>query len=197
MNNELLLGIVTNALRILWFILVVVLIIIFRDPLRKTISALAWRVKSGASIKIASIEFGESYILPGKGEPKSKKFIQVKKDVNQIRYEERENYYLPNKCLFLVHTVTPSQDPKELYDICIYLIPHKEASLFGVQRVEYYFGKYWHDSIFTSTNKASGFLISTSAYGPFVCTAEVYFTDGSSTILWRYIDFETGGIGKG
>ncbi len=197
MSDKLLLVIITTGPGILWFILVVVLIIIFRDALKKTVAALAWRVKSGASIKIASIELGETYIFPSKGEPKSTKLIQVKEDVGQVRYHERGKYYLPNRDLFLVHTVTPSQNPKQLYDIRIYLIPHKEATLTGVQRVEYYFGKYWHNHIFVSTNKLSGFLISTSAYGPFCCTAEIHFTDGTTAMLWRYIDFEMGVIGRG
>jgi hypothetical protein len=197
MSDKLFLGIITSAPSILWFILVVVLIVTFRDALKQALAALAWRVKSGASIKIASVELGETYILPSKGEPKSTKLIQVKADAGCVRYQERGNYYLPNRDLFLVHTVTLSQNPKQLYDIRIYLVPHKEATLTGIQRIEYYFGEHWHNRIFVSTNRPSGFMISTSAYGPFVCTAEVYFTDGKTSMLWRYIDFEMGCIGKG
>jgi hypothetical protein len=32
----------------------------------------------------------------------------------------------------------------------------------------------------------------TAAYGPFLCTAEVFFTDGNSVLLHRFIDFEMG-----
>jgi hypothetical protein len=50
--------------------------------------------------------------------------------------------------------------------------------------------------IFTSIDRANNFAISTSAYGPFVCTAEIHFADGTKIMAWRYIDFELGAIGK-
>ncbi len=108
----------------------------------------------------------------------------------------------PNRRLFLVHRLAPSKQPNQLYDILIYLIPHKDATLACVQKVDYYFGHHWNNRIFTSIDRASGFAISTSAFGPFVCTAEIHFTDKENTdkknpkMIWRYIDFEMGTIGK-
>jgi hypothetical protein len=75
-------------------------------------------------------------------------------------------------------------------------MPHKSASLAPVHRVEYYFGEYWHNRVFVASDRSTGFLVSTSAYGPFVCTAEVHFTDGAVAMLSRYIDFEMGHIGR-
>jgi hypothetical protein len=40
------------------------LVIAFRNDIRKAASGLAWRVKSGAHVKFASIELGETYISP-------------------------------------------------------------------------------------------------------------------------------------
>jgi poly(A) polymerase Pap1 len=91
-----------------------------------------------------------------------------------------------------VHKVAPSSKEGQLYDILIYLIPHKDATLAPVTKVEYYFGKYWDDQLFLVTDRAHNFPIATSAYGPFVCTAELYFSDGTSCILSRYVDFEMG-----
>ncbi|MFX1424676.1 MAG: pYEATS domain-containing protein, partial [Promethearchaeota archaeon] len=65
-----------------------------------------------------------------------------------------------------------------------------------VKKVEYYFGRHWGGKIFTSIDKAKGFPIATSAFGPFGCTAKVFFTDGHETILFRYIDFEMGQLMK-
>jgi hypothetical protein len=197
MSDTIITTIILGAPAILWFFLIIVLLVLFRDTIHEALTSLAWRVKSGASVKIASFELGETYIQPGKGEPKSTKLIFVKTDKNRIRYNERADYYQPNRDLFLVHTISPSKEPNELYDIRIYLIPHKDATLACVQSVEYYFGKYWHDHIFVSTDRSRSFLVSTSAYGPFVCTAEIHFTDGNTTILWRYIDFEMGILGRG
>ena len=50
--------------------------------------------------------------------------------------------------------------------------------------------------IFTSIDRARGFPITTSAYGPFMCTAKLYFTDGEEVMLHRYVDFEMGAIGS-
>jgi hypothetical protein len=122
--------------------------------------------------------------------------IEQKVDRRHVRNKERETHYEPNRGIFLVHKLTPSKIKDQLYDILIYLIPHKEATLTCIQKVEYYFGPFWNDRIFISTDRSSGFSIATSAYGPFVCTAEIHFTDGSTTIIWRYIDFEMGTVDR-
>jgi hypothetical protein len=173
-----------------------VLLINYRVEIRRALSSLVWRLKSGAYVKVSSFELGATYIDPKKGEAAHSNIVEVKKDKGDARYNERGKYYKPNRDVFLVHRIKPSNDPNELYDIELYLLPHKSASLVPVQRVEYYFGKYWHDRIFVSTDRSSGFLVSTSAYGPFVCTAEVHFTDGDVVMLSRYVDFEMGSIGR-
>ena len=182
---------------LLWFFLVVIVLLSFRNTIRDIVSALTWRVKSGAELKIASFELGSTYVSPDRSIVTDTKLINMRADEDGKRYRERGQYYLPNRDIFLVHRIAPSSKQGQLYDILIYLIPHKDATLACVQKVEYYFGPHWGDRIFTSTNRARGFAISTSAYGPFVCTAEIYFTDGQKTIIWRYIDFEMGQIGKG
>jgi hypothetical protein len=83
-----------------------------------------------------------------------------------------------------------------LYDIQLYLVPHRDASLMNLSKVEYYFGRHWGNQIFTSIDRARGFPITTSAYGPFMCTARLYFTDGEAVIINRYVDFEMGAIGN-
>ncbi len=182
---------------LLWFILAVVLLCVFKGVIQQLISAIIWRVKSGAQVKIASFEIGGSYVSPDPSISVRGKFIESLTDEGQQRYKERGEYYLSNRDLFLVHKLAPSERPNQLYDILIYLIPHKNPTLASVQKVEYYFGRHWGDKIFVSTGRASGFAISTSAYGPFVCTAKLYFTDGGSAMIWRYIDFEMGPIGRG
>jgi len=79
----------------------------------------------------------------------------------------------------------------QLYDILIYVIPHK-SSLAGVISVEYFFGTYWGNKIFPSHDRSRGFPIFTSAYGAFLCTAKVLFNDGTFVVISRYIDFEMG-----
>ena len=92
----------------------------------------------------------------------------------------------------LVHRLYRSREAGQLYDVVIYIVPHKEASLAGISRVEYFLGWYWGNKIFPSSDRSRGFAISTAAYGPMLCTAELFFNDGTSVILHRYIDFEMG-----
>ncbi|MCS7001136.1 MAG: hypothetical protein NZ481_09725 [Candidatus Kapabacteria bacterium] len=196
MDTEVTISFLSILPSLLWFILAIVLLFVFRGAIRQLTSAIIWRVKSGAQVKIASFEIGESYVSPAPTISRGK-LIDILEDEDQQRYRERGQYYIPNRDLFLVHKLAPSEIPNQLYDILIYLIPHKNATLACVQKVEYYFGPHWDNKIFVSTDRASGFAISTSAYGPFVCTAKLHFTDGNSTMIWRYIDFEMGPIGKG
>jgi hypothetical protein len=197
MDSETLQAILTALPSLCWFGLVFVLLIAMQGTIRQLASAVIWRVRCGAQIKIASFELGESYVSPGKSISKTGKLIKVREDIDGERYDERGRYYLPNRDLFLAHRLEPSVESDQLYDILIYLIPHKDATLACVQKVEYYFGRYWGGKIFTSADRASGFSITTSAYGPFVCTARLYFTDGATAMIWRYVDFEMGPIGKG
>lgn len=181
---------------LLWFIFALVALFVFKNDLRGLLSNVIWRVRAGASLKVASFELGESYVSTTEDITKRGGLIQIRVDENDARYEERRKYYEPNRRVFLAHRLAPSKQPNQLYDILIYLIPHKDATLACVQKVDYYFGHHWNNRIFTSIDRASGFAISTSAFGPFVCTAEIHFTDGNTEMIWRYIDFEMGTIGK-
>lgn len=92
----------------------------------------------------------------------------------------------------LVHRLYRSREERQLYDLVIYVTAHKEASLAGVKCVEYFLGRYWGNKVFPSTDRSRGFAIATAAYGPVLCSAEVFFNDGTSVMLHRYIDFEMG-----
>ena len=83
-----------------------------------------------------------------------------------------------------------------LYDIQLYVVPHKDATLVNLSKVEYYFGRHWGGQIFTSVDRARGFPITTSAYGEFMCTGKLYFSDGETVMVNRYVDFEMGAIGS-
>lgn len=181
---------------LLWFIFALIALLVFRNDLRGLLSNVIWRVKAGAAIKVASFELGESYVSTTEDISRKGGLIQIRVDENEARYKERKNYYEPNRKVFLVHKLAPSKKPNQLYDILIYLVPHKDATLACIQKVDYYFGHHWNSRIFSSIDRASGFAISTSAFGPFVCTAELHFSNKESKMIWRYIDFEMGTIGK-
>jgi hypothetical protein len=111
------------------------------------------------------------------------------------REVERKKYYDQARRVMLVHKLFPPTEEGERYDILIYAVPTWKSSLTGVARVEYYFGDYgWKKKIFTASDRSRGFPVLTAAYAPFLCTAEVFFTDGASVMLHRYIDFEMGNL---
>jgi hypothetical protein len=115
--------------------------------------------------------------------------------LNDIR-EERERIYNKNRGYFVVHVLEPSQKRQQYFDIFIYIIKHKSTDYSDIQKVEFFFGKYWNNKIFIG-KKSGGYIgIKTSAYGPFLCTCRITFTDQTVASLYRYIDFEMGYILK-
>ena len=181
---------------LIWFMFALVALFVFKNDIRGLMSNLIWKIKTGAKVEVGSFKLGESHVSTTEDIEKKGGTIIIRLDENDARYEERRKYYEPNRGVFLVHRLAPSKKPNQLYDILIYLIPHNDATLGCIQKVDYYFGHHWNNRIFTSIDRAKGFAISTSAFGSFLCTAEIHFTDGKTEMIWRYIDFEMGIIGK-
>jgi hypothetical protein len=182
---------------LIWAAALVIGLLLFKRELSLLFQILNRRVRLGASLKFGSFEIGQAYVDPSQGTV-SGGFVRVaRKDADGHRHKEREQYYQPNRLLILVHRIVPSEQQGQLYDILIYLVPHpsSDATLAGVKKVEYYFGKSWGQNVFASDDRAHGFAIATSAYGPFVCTAEIFFSDGHTAMVSRYIDFEMGALG--
>jgi hypothetical protein len=182
---------------LIWAIALIVVLLVFKRELQMLFQMLNRRLRQGASLKFGSVEIGQAYVDPGHGTA-SGGFVRVaRKDTDGLRHRQREQYYQPNRLIMLVHKIAPSEQQGQLYDILIYLVPHptSDATLAGVKRVEYYFGKSWGQNVFASDDRAHGFAIATSAYGPFMCTAEIFFSDGETVMVSRYVDFEMGALG--
>jgi len=177
---------------LLWFGLAVIVLVLLRKEFREILSEFAWRLRSGAALKIASVELGLIVVVPGGDVSQQEKQIGVHPDANHVREQERAAYREKARDVMLVHRLHNSRKGGQLYDLVIYIVPHKEASLAGVTRVEYFLGWYWGNKIFPSLDRSRGFAITTAAYGPLLCTAEVFFNDGTSVMLHRYLDFEMG-----
>lgn len=181
---------------ILWIGVALVAIVMLRRTLAQLANVLLWRLRTGSALKIASLEMGEiiraDQVIPsGAG----RVYSDVRPDSDGLRFKQRESYYLPTRNLQLVHRAAPSRDADYAYDVVIYLIPHPatDATLACVSHVDYYPGRGWQDSIFTISNRARGFSIALSTRGPFVCTAEIHFSDGEVVTVGRYIDGEMAG----
>lgn len=105
---------------------------------------------------------------------------------------DRQRHYDDTRRIMLVHRLFRSSKQGQVYDVLIYLTPQGRGSLIEVSKVEYFFGRYWGNQIFTSNDRSRGFPILTSAYGTFLCCARITFNDGERLTLFRYIDFEMG-----
>lgn len=110
------------------------------------------------------------------------------------RYNQREKIYLDSRYLFLVHVLSPSQKKGQVFDIFIYIKRHRDEDIGDVAKAEFYFGRSWGNRIFEGTREGNVIGVSTSAYGPFLCTCFVTFTDGHRATLYRYVDFEMGNL---
>jgi hypothetical protein len=177
---------------ILWFLLALAVLLVLRKDLLAVVRMVAWRLRSGAALKIGAFEVATSRSVPNAAVLASRGGEQARADAGGVRDTERDEYYARTRRVMLVHQLFRSNASDQVYDALIYVVPHSGASLAGVSRVEYFFGRMWNSIVFSSADRGRGFPIVTSAYGPFLCTAEVFFNDGESVILHRFIDFEMG-----
>ena len=177
----------------IWAVAIALLVYWFKAEFKQLFSALVARLKSGSSIKLAGLEIGAAsgLVATHGGFSNNDSQVGVYKD-NGSREAHRNKLYGECRGVMLVHRLQHSTSDGQLYDVLIYLIPHKTTSFAGVSSVEYFFGSFWGDKVFPSQDRSRGFPIVTSAYGPFLCTAKVNFNDGTDVMLSRYIDFEMG-----
>jgi len=181
---------------IVWVLLIAAIVWWLRSEIKALFSALVSRVKSGGPFKIGLVEIGPASGMVAKPGDFSNEDTRVGVYVDKegTRAAERDALYQTARDVMLVHRLQRSSQDRQLYDILIYVIPHKSASLAGITKVEYFFGHYWGNKIYPSSDRSRGFPIVTSAYGPFLCTARVHFNDGAAVTLSRYIDFEMGAL---
>lgn len=175
---------------ILWVGLTVVALFTLRSHLITLLFHFTRRLRAGASIKLGDLELGAVRATPTPRAPGVSAGPPGPAAV--LRAKERDDIYTNSHGVMLVHRLFRSDTPGQQYDILIYVIPHRAVSFASVVQVEYFLGSYWGNKIFTSTDRAHGFPLRTSAYGSFLCTAQVHFTSGPPSSLSRYIDFEMG-----
>lgn len=112
---------------------------------------------------------------------------------------KRADEYARTCGIELAHVYRPSTKPGQLFDIFIFLVRHKKGSakppkngLSEIQQVEFYFGEAWGHEVFTVANTGGPIGVRTHAFGTFLATARITFTDPKNyrVVLHRYIDFE-------
>jgi hypothetical protein len=132
---------------VVWAIVVAGTLIYFRDDLSRLFRAFVSRVRDGAGIKVAGIEIGDSSGLRAKpgGFSQEDTRVGVYED-DKSRETHRHDLYKDARGVMLVHQLQRSNSDGQLYDVLIYVVPHK-ASLAGVAAVEYFLGSYWGNKV--------------------------------------------------
>ncbi|MDP3442313.1 MAG: hypothetical protein Q8T08_05570, partial [Ignavibacteria bacterium] len=109
-------------------------------------------------------------------------------------HNKRSNRYKESGGWMLVHRYSASVLQDQEYDISIYLVEkslrNNQQKIKEINFVSYAVGDMWSGSPFSITSQENGFELKLSAYGPFLCIANVHFKDGSNCTLERFIDFE-------
>ncbi|WP_119396629.1 pYEATS domain-containing protein [Pannonibacter phragmitetus] len=175
----------------------------FRGSIREIARAISDQVRLGASVKYGQLELVgkkiDEFPLVG-GDA-----IYEREAADQEMYDRRNDIYEKSKNLHLVHRFKKTEkfaaNGNAYFDISVFIVPHKNRGrLNDVERVEYYFGKHFDRERFPDfgakyvvRNSTDGFAIRTQAYGPSLCEARIVFHDETSTILYRYLDFEGSG----
>ncbi len=175
---------------LVWPLFIALLLLIFRKQVGEIVKAIHHRIEKGSSVKAGPFEIGEDLKNLEYAQPVNKT-PQLNKDASAQDWDqERNKIYEKNRGLFLTHVIAPSGKPNQKYDIYIYLIKHKTTDLSDVEFAEFFFGHMWGSKVYKEYPKRGIIGISTSAYGPFLCTCRVHMKDKSAISLSRYIDFE-------
>lgn len=189
-----------------WPVFLIIVLIVYRRPLRQFIGLVIWRIRAGSGIEIAGLQLQKLNIPQVTQQGNVSGPVQAMDDPGGEFGTARRELLDNCRGIFLAHQTAPSKDVNQLYDVWIYLVPydptdpaltpHPGASLLSVRRVEYFFGPSWSSKVFVSENRANSFPIKLSAWAKFICNARIEFVDGTRAWTWRLIDFEMGSIGS-
>lgn len=175
-----------------WPLVVLIAFFVFKDDLKRLIRILRIRLSSGDQLKFGSFEIERSRVVPG-AKTSVAAGIYVNESLFPVLNRMREEQYSECRNVMIVHRIFKSSKPRQLYDLEVYCVPHKEATLASVKSVTYCFGRHgWDGKTFRSESRSSGFAVTTAAYGPLLCVAQVEFNDGKHADISRYLDFEMG-----
>ena len=187
---------------VLWVLLIVVAIVIFRKKLHDLFDAAKKRVEEGSSFEAGPVKIGPRpelqklpYAAPGEDAAPAVKESVAVASVRDDLAGARDTIYQRNRHVFLVHELAPSSVRNQRYDIFIYLAAHLEkgeVALRQVTHAKFFLGRHFGNKVVIGS-KIDGVLgMRTSSYGEFLVVCEVTFEDGKTVILDRYIDFAMG-----
>ena len=176
-----------------------------KDPLRPVCAVIRRKFLRGDTLYGARFEpdgvshLGHDSLSPTEREKRLSTLQELASPAGEgsSLHQQRAQRYEESGAWMLVHRYRASDAPDQEYDISVYLVEKKSLKqVFNskeVKYVRYAVGEFWPGSPFTVGDPENGFELKLSAYGPFLCIAEVHFKDGSVCRLERFIDFEMAG----
>lgn len=179
-----------------------------KDPLRPVCAVTRRKFLRGDTLYGARFEpdgvfhLGHDSLSPTEREKRLERLQELASPAGQgsSLHEERAKRYEESAGWMLVHRYRASDAPDQKYDISVYLVEKERKNRREaydrkeIEYVRYAVGEMWLGSPFTVADPENGFELKLSAYGPFLCIAEVHFTDGSTCRLERFVDFEMANV---
>lgn len=185
---------------LVWPLFLIIVIVFLREPLRQLGKAVIDRVRGGSGVQVSVGWFQAKLDALQDLKPVSPAGpAEASESPSPAGWTAlRDTQPKESRGLHLVHVIGPSGRGPEWFNIFIYIVGHKRtefgfsADMADVVRAEFFLGRYWGNKIFKVDNAGDGKRIglSTSAYGPTLCVCQVHFSDGHTTVLSRYLDFE-------
>jgi hypothetical protein len=150
------------------------------------------RIKYGsAEVEFADLAKELPAVSPG-GTPSRSADKRIELRTSEDWNTYREEVKQKSRDVFLAHVIRPSSTAGQKYDIFVLLARTQPSNLEDVAYAEFFFGKYWGSQVFKVPREGERIGVWTSAYGPFLATCRVTFTDGYQANIERLIDFEMG-----
>ncbi len=186
-----------------WLLLAFFAIAILGTDLLRTVRALLKRIEGGAAVELGGVKIGANTpSVPDQDVVKAALKDHQQEISDNLHIQSADEQIMRTWDMFswqargvmLVHSYYPSNVPKQIYDVELYLVERETRALRKVHRVEYYFGPRW-EGVFVvdGSHDNLDFRVRISAYDRFVCAARIHFVGGSQpAVICRYVDFEFG-----
>jgi len=166
---------------LLWPLLVVAALILFRSRLAEILGVAIRKLESSSELKIGGIELKGVVINPqGEVIVGRDTYFEIL-EATKADVDHRHAAYKKTR--------------NRVFDVSIFLHPHRNfGRLNDVASVTYFLGDKWGDSrygekyVVSSANEQ--FALTVGMYGSFLCVADIAFHDGATVRMERYIDVE-------
>ncbi len=205
---------------IVWPLIVVGALCLYRRELRALLGNISERIRSGAEITtpFVSLKLGAPLIRPDAPVGSTVNGVRVSEDqafpegiVSSSAVPEgfesvtpfptdathplaslRQDTYARSRHVFVSYRAFPTKVEGQTHEVELFVSVHDlvEVQATQVKTVRYFLGKYWQNKVFEARSPKNYFAIKVLAYGNFLCVAELEWTDDVKTAVYCYVVLE-------